>query len=473
MNQENPQSEKNQEESFLSRYDTVLSFLSLEVLCFGFFALGGQTGLTVFRLLGFFLSFVTIGFLTQHQTKEERKGYWVSLIPFLAFALLYGLSRFFLGGYSNVFSAFALDIGVSLGLIGFFLLGQSLKAIPCLKRDVVLLSVLGMLALMVLIPGLYSLIRYGFFYAARYKGMVYYYEGVVFPIDNETKILDGFSFLEASLAYGKAPAFLLSLSLPGCLFVNPKKDTKRFLIILGFGLIGLLDLAFVPYYRALILSSFVFLMALVYKGIRHSIEKRGSEKRAEQVLKILYFTLIGVASLGVILLFVDSFTGAILGSIPWKRIQASRETGGIFRIEEGIRAVFVEESATGKALNLLGILFGVSYLSASGSMLGPVGEINFLWQNGLIAFLLLLFVIFFFVRECRRFLKKDPEKLDGKVIVVAILFGAFLYFSLLDDEMPLHHATSFLPLSRNSLTLLVSFLCGLVYQGKWKEARHE
>lgn len=473
MNLDSQQNEKGREESFLSRYDTVLSFLSLEALCLGFFALGGQTGVTIFRLIGFFLSIVTMGFLSRNQSKKERKGYWICLIPFLAFALFYGISRFYLGGYTSLFSGFAVNIGVSFGLIGFFLLGQSLKAIPCLKRDTILLSILGTLALMVIVPGLYSLIRYGFFYAARYKGMVYYYEGVVFPVYNETKVLDGFRFVEASLAYGKAPAFLLSTVMTGCLFVNPKKETKRFFLFLGFGLIGLLDLVFVPFTRGLILAAFVYLCALLYKGIKHLVEKKNSQKKADRVLRILYFVLMGVVAVGLVLLFVDSFTGAILGKLPWARIRSSRESGAIYRIEEGIRSVFVEQTSSGKSLNILGILFGVSYSSASGAMVGRIGEINFLWQNGFVAFLLLLFVIFYFIREARRFLNNDSDRMDGKMIVVALLFGAFLYFSLRDDEMPLHHATAFLPFSRNSLTLLLSFLCGMVYQGKWKEARHE
>ncbi len=475
--EEKKANEAGEKDSFYSRYDTVLSFLGLEVLCLGFFALGGSLGSTLFRLLGFFLSLVTLGYLRRNQSEQERKRYWIALIPFLALALLTGLSRFFLTGASSLVGGIATDLTVSFGLIGFFLLGQGLKQIPVLKRDVILLSIGCGLALMVLIPGLYSLIRYGFFYAARYQGMVYYYDGVVFPIANETKVLSGFSFLEASLSYGKAPAFLLGLSGIGCFYLSPKEETKRFLAFLLFGLLGVLDLAFVPFTKALILLAAVYVFALLLRLISGAVRKKGVEKKADSVFKILYWVFLGLVVLGLILLFIDAFTGAILGNFPLAKIRDNRnQEGGLLnRLAASIRSVFVEETSYGKKLNVLGILFGVDFSLASGSSLTRFFEFNFLWQNGLIAFLLLLFFLFYFIRESYLFLKEDQARMDGKAVVVALLAGALLYFSFFDDEMPYHHATAFLPFSRESLTLLLSFVCGLVYNHKEKKggAAHE
>lgn len=461
--------------SFLSRYDTVLSFLSLELLCLGSFALGGSAGLTIFRMLGFFLSLICVGYVKAVMKEGEWKRYWLCLLPFLALALLTGISRFFIGYYSSAFAGIVSDLTVSFGLIGFFLLGQSVKNIPVLKRDVILLVVGASLALMVIVPGIYSLIRYGFFYASRFKGMVYYYDGVVFRVDTETKVLNGFSFAEASLRYGKAPAFLLSLFLLGCFYVSPKKEWKRFLAFLGFGLLGLLDLIFVPYVEALIFVVFIYVLAGVYFLIRHHIDATGSQKKADKVMKILYWVFVGLVLLGVLLLFIDAFTGAILGNFPIARIRNNRNSssGMLYRLATSIRSVFVEETSSGKSLNVLGMLFGVSFSSADSNQLTRVFEINFLWQNGLLAFALLLFYILYFVRECHFFLLKDKERMDGKIVVVAILFGALVCFSLFDDESPLHHQTDFLPFSRNSILLLTSFLSGLVYSHKAKEVSHE
>ncbi len=463
--------ENKEGEGFLSRYDTVLSFLSLELLCLGSFALGGSAGLTIFRMLGFFLSFLTIGFVKANQSKQEWKRYWLCLLPFLALALLTGISRFFLGSYSSTFAGLVSDLTIAFGLIGFFLLGQSVKSIPVLKRDIILLVIGATLALMVVVPGVYSLIRYGFFYASRFKGMVYYYDGVVFRVDTETKILNGFSFAEASLRYGKAPAFLLSLFGVGCFYISPRKEWKRFCSFLGFGLLGLLDLIFVPYVEALIFVAFIYVLAGAYVLVHYLIQSKGDRSKADKVLKILYFVFVGLVLLGVTLLFVDAFTGAILGNFPIAKIRNSRNSteGMLYRVAAAIRSVFIEENATGKSLNVLGMLFGVSFSSAGSDSVTRVFEINFLWQNGLLAFMLLLFYVLYFVRECHLFLLKDEERMDGKFVIVAILFGALVYFSIFDDELPLRHQTAFLPLSRNSMTLLVAFLSGLVYSHKKKE----
>lgn len=462
-------------EGFLSRYDTVLSFLLLELLCLGSFALGGSAGLTIFRMLGFFLSFLTIGYLKARQSEGEWKRYWICLLPFLALALLTGLSRFFLTSYSSIFAGLVSDLTISFGLIGFFLLGQSAKSIPVLKRDVILLVVGASLALMVLVPGVYSLIRYGFFYAYKYKGMVYYYDGVVFSVDTETKVLNGFAFAEASLRYGKAPAFLLSLFGVGCFYVSPKKEWKRFLAFLGFGLLGLIDLAVVPYFSALIFVAFIYVLALIYVLIHRSIQAKGDRSKADKTLKILYWVFVGLVLLGVILLFVDAFTGAILGNFPIAKIRSSRNTPGgmLYRIAGSIRSVFIEETASGKSLNVLGMLFGVNFSTVDSESLTRIFEVNFLWQNGLVAFALLLFYFFYFVRECHLFLLKDEQRMDGKFVIVMVLLGALIYFSLFDDEAPLRHQSSFSPLSRNSIVLLVSFLSGLVYSHKAKEISHE
>lgn len=359
--EENDISKNAEEMNFLSRYDTVLSFLSLEVLCLGTFALGGALGLTIFRILSLFLSFITTGFLFNNFRAKEKKRYWICLIPFLCLALLLGLSRFFMTSGTSLFGCAINGLVVSVGLVGFFLLGQGVKSIPVLKKDIVLLCLGGTLALMVLIPGFYSLIRYGFFYAQKYKGMVYYYDGVVFKIANETKALSGFSFLEVNLSYGKFAAFLLSLAVVPCMFISPKKEAKRFLCFLAFGLFGLLDLIIVPFWLALILLAFVYSLAFVYRLVWGEVQKDNSQAKADKVLKICFFVLIGLVTAGLLALTIDALTNSIISKLPIKAVRASRESGLLSRVANAIRSVFLEEGDSGKRLNLLGMLFGVIY----------------------------------------------------------------------------------------------------------------
>ena len=114
---------KKEDDVFLERYDTVLAFLSLEVLCLGSFALGGSTGLLIFRILGFFLSLITTGYLFRNFLPEEKTKYWIRLIPFIVLCLLLGVSRFFLTNNSSTLSGLISGLAVSVGLFGFFLLG--------------------------------------------------------------------------------------------------------------------------------------------------------------------------------------------------------------------------------------------------------------------------------------------------------------------------------------------------------------
>ncbi len=471
--EENDISKNAEEMDFLSRYDTVLSFLSLEVLCLGTFALGGALGLTIFRILSLFLSFITTGFLFNNFRAKEKKRYWICLIPFLCLALLLGLSRFFMTSGTSLFGCAINGLVVSVGLVGFFFLGQGVKSIPVLKKDIILLCLGGTLALMVLIPGFYSLIRYGFFYAQKYKGMVYYYDGVVFKIANETKALSGFSFLEVSLSYGKFASFLLSLAAIPCMFISPKQETKRFLCFLGFGLFGLLDLIIVPFWLALILVAFVYLLAFVYRLVWGKVQKNNSQEKADKVLKICFFVLIGLVAACLLVLTIDALTNSIISKLPIKAVQASRESGLLSRIANAIRSVFLEEGDSVKRLNLLGMLFGVSSSYASDKMLTRVFEFSLLWENGLVAFALFLFCVFFMIKESHRFLVQENERMDYKAAVTVLLLGLFLYLSIFNDEQPFRHLDTFSSWSRSSFPMLACFVAGLIYTHKEKEAAHE
>ena len=461
---------KKEDDAFLERYDTVLAFLSLEVLCLGSFALGGSTGLLIFRILGFFLSLITTGYLFRNFLPEEKTKYWIRLIPFIVLCLLLGVSRFFLTNNSSTLSGLISGLAVSVGLFGFFLLGQGVKSIPSLKKDIILLCLGGTLALMAVIPGLYSLIRYGFFYAQRYKGMVYYYDGVVFKIADETKALNGFSFAEISLSAGKFAAFLLSLAAIPAIFISPKKDAKRFLIYLAFGLLGLIDLLVVPFWKALILVLMVYVLAVIYRVLSYIlITKKKAQNTTDLICKIIFYVLIGLVATGVLVLVIDALTDAIFSNFPIASIRSSRSSGILSRIAKSIRSVFWQDGS----FNFLGILFGVNSGYADTSLLTRVFEISIIWENGFLAFFLFLFCAFFALRECRYFLSKDSSSIDYKVAIVALLLGLFLYGSLFNDEFPYRHSNTFAPWSRSSYPLLACFLCGLIYTYKHEEVKHE
>ena len=172
---------KKSDEGFLKRYDTVFAFLGLEVIALMLFGLGGATGQTIVKVLSVALGLLAYPFVKAEYGKETIKKNAIRLIPLWVFFLVIGFSAFWVDVYSSTFSAIVLNLMEALGLFGMFLLGFTLKCIKALKRDIILLVILGSLALYVLVVGIYTFARYGFFYQSFYAGRVYYYDGVLFP----------------------------------------------------------------------------------------------------------------------------------------------------------------------------------------------------------------------------------------------------------------------------------------------------
>ena len=177
----NMEKEKTTEEndSFLQRYDTVLSFLGIEIIALVFFGFAGLTGISVLRIFGALIAVMAFPFVQKAYSKQQQKKIWIRLIPVGVLALLLGFSSFWLRYYSgNVVLAILQNLLQIIGFVGFFLLGFCLKNIPSLKGEYVVFGVLCGLALLTLISGVYGLSRYGFFYAKRYSGQVYYFDGL-------------------------------------------------------------------------------------------------------------------------------------------------------------------------------------------------------------------------------------------------------------------------------------------------------
>jgi|GEM_PF-710716 hypothetical protein len=459
---------------YVQRYDTILAFLGLEILALTAFALGGANGILIFRMIGFFIALAMIPFIEVNHSRKELKGYLITLIPLFVFAILGAFSSFWVTIYGNVFSGIVNDLTVMLGIVGFFIIGYGLKNIKVLKMDWIMLVLGGALGLFVFISTIYSLARYGFFYAARFSGMVYYYQGAVFNIAEETKILNGFAFSAVSLKFGCISAFLLASALPACLYVSPKKDLKRFLIILGFGLLGLISLAVIPYLTALKFLIPIYLFAIVYRFIK-------VKKEAPRWLTITGFVLMCLVVLGLLILFIDAFSSqSFLAKLPLVG-RYFGENGFFGQVEIVIsRTFFSFNGDTRTGFNILGFLFGDKVVTSSSGyttigglslseMLTRSFEFNVLFQNGFIAFVALVIFIFMMFVHGRNYLAKGEGELSNRMIPVLMLLGGFLYLSLLDDETPMVYTRDFLAATRGSQFYLLFLLAGLVFSPKAAE----
>jgi hypothetical protein len=105
-------------------------------------------------------------------------------------------------------------------------------------RGVLLAVIIGLSAL-TLISAISSLATYGPFYAIRYKGLAYYYDGIPFTVSNEYTMLFGFHLVAVSVRYGAQYAFLCACSLVALFFVSPKEEKALFITIAVCGGMGL------------------------------------------------------------------------------------------------------------------------------------------------------------------------------------------------------------------------------------------
>ena len=470
----------------VDKTERVVGFLALEFLaliCFGF---GGENGLTFLRVIGVCLALFLYPYAKNQFVKEGgvRKDL-IALIPAGLTFLSFGFSRFWLSFYSaSWFTGIIMCLLVSAGLAAACLLGYSVKGMKGLKRDYVFLAIGCGLALLVLISGLYSLVRYGVFYVKRFSKMVYYFDGVVFPVSKEAKILDGFLFREASLDFAKAPAVMLSCFGVGCLGCNPKKD-KRFYAMLSFGILGFLDLILTPFKAGILLALFVYAYAGIMFGLRYLSNKgEKAEHRVKTGLRIAFFVLMAFVALGLIILVTDTFLGESASFLRKSSFIARKGADNqytytrlgrlIQTIEEIISATFFTTKAGVRSFSFVGFFFGskATYIYNS-----SFAEFNFIYQNGMVGFSLLLIALFYGIYKAHCYFYESEDEGHLKFIVTGLMLAMFLYWSFLCDEAPLRHPQNMdeffsnhqsllLSFTRSNWALLGAFFFGYVYSPK-------
>ena len=59
-------------DSFLQRYDTVLSFLGIEIIALVFFGFAGLTGISVLRIFGALIAVMAFPFVQKAYSKQQQ-----------------------------------------------------------------------------------------------------------------------------------------------------------------------------------------------------------------------------------------------------------------------------------------------------------------------------------------------------------------------------------------------------------------
>jgi hypothetical protein len=162
--------------------EKILAYVILGFLGLTSFGFGGLQYSYILSAVGFLLAIAVLAFIPYQGSKNENKALLYYAIPLGIFTVFSSFSKFHLDGQFSSISSGLINV---FGIVAFFVLGFMARKMKYLSLKGILYAVLLGLALLSLISMIASLAEYGFFYAARYKGMVYYYDGISYPIDGE------------------------------------------------------------------------------------------------------------------------------------------------------------------------------------------------------------------------------------------------------------------------------------------------
>lgn len=280
----------------LHDYVSLLGFLALILLAMN---LGGykSSGYTSVLSCVLFATGVYV-FLDKDKEKggvllrEEKRSFWVYVSPLLVFSFFLIVSFFWMsGGFSSVLLSF---ISV-LGFGGSFLLFYSFRRDHFLSLEILIGGALVALSFVTFSNLIATLSQYGFFHLERFTGYVYYREGIAYPLDAEVAILDGLSISFVSKEFGLLPAFILASALPTLLYVNPKKEMKRYLLISIPSVLGLLSLVLVGSFQTLLFLLPIYLLGILFRFLRLPLPA----PRWERILVSSLLVLAGIAIIGV------------------------------------------------------------------------------------------------------------------------------------------------------------------------------
>lgn len=425
---------------FINKTNKVTAFFVFECLALTALALGGIN--VIFYYLGFIVLLTMIPFFI-YCKKEEVKQLVYFSIPLVIVAALVSFGQL----YSSTSFLFS-NIGLFLATLSFFLLGFLSRRSKEIKIDYLLISIGAGLAILVIISTVATWINYGMFYSLIYKDTpIYFYNGFPYYITDEMQWLMGLSVTEMSLNYTGTFGLLLVPCLMALLFVSPKKERNKFVVLAILGTVGLLSLVTAPNIEALIYILPLLLFAILYRFVKWPLLK-----------KILFWTFIVLCSLGALafLIVILNAKGVISNFIV-----SSAFLNRIFNTNRVIAPINELLSYALKTDNLFGI---------QSTNLNPLlvethsFEFEILKEGGIFAFVALLTLLVFAFLLVLKYLDKSKDSQDAKMLFVGVLLVFFLFSSFSFDSFPYaHETTTYVSFYRELPTLLVVFILGYIF----------
>lgn len=433
--------------TFSEEYESIGTFLVLELLALVSFGLGGES--LIFQYAGFIVCLVATFFAFKNFSKEDLKPIALIAVPLLLMSIFTSFGKLF-ENYSILYK-----FGAFLSLISFLGIGISARRLKSFSSKNAILCIGGGLALIVLVSTFITWVQYGLFYPLIHRGAAnYYYEGNLYSILDEMSWLNGFKVVEISQNYGGLFALLCACSLSGLLFLKPKEDKVTFIVLAIIGGIGLISILSIPNFYALVFFAITFLVALFYRYLRDN-------KLALSILKYSLLVIIGIV-------FVLMFFALLNVSVPSVHnfIEGSGPLNRLFNGNRIMVTVNPILEAALKPFNLFGInttQYYDGYKISDKALLTSTGvfEVEIIKEGGIIGFLLFLVFAFFSYESFAKYLNKSKDKDYIKVILLTMLVGFILYSSLCSDVFPVTHSpNAYYPFTRSLPFFVMIFIIG-------------
>lgn len=442
------------QKTFREEYESIGTFLVLEILALVSFGLGGVS--LIFQYAGFIVALIATFFAFKNYSKDD-------LVPVLCLGAPLLLLSVFTGfGYSFSNGDILAKLGCFLALISFLAIGLSARRMKSFSTRNTLYCIGGGLALLTLIGTIATWAQYGVFYPLIHaKAGSYYYDGNLYSILNEMAWLQGFKVVEVSQNYGGLFALMSACFLPASLFVKYKEDKIMFIVFAVIGGIGLISIISIPNFYALIFFVIAFGAALFYRFLRNN-------ELAIKILKYAILIIVGFAGVLVIIALLNASNSNVSNFIAGSSF--------LNRIFNGNRIMIVANPVIAAALRVEN-LFGLNHIisgydipmdairTSSGAF-----EIEIIKEGGIIAFLLFVIFALFAYESFSRYLKSSKDADYVKVIFLTLIVGFVFYSTLCSDVFPVTHDSGvYLPFTTSLPLFIIIFVIGFTALPKGKE----
>lgn len=430
----------------LKNLDSLTAFLILEVLAVTSFSLGAVNAL--FYCFGVVVSIFAVFQSYSKFEKSEFKSLMIFFVPMFVLSIFVSFGNLFKGQT-------LLNVLVLLGINSFFIMGISANKIKSFNKETCLIIIGVSMALLVLISMIYSLANYGLFYALIYKETpIYYYDANKYDITKEGGWLMGFSMKEMSTLFTGAYGVILSSYLTALLFINPKKELKKFLIYLSVGLVGLIYLISIPNLWALVFIIPVIIFAACYRFLKDN-------KIFVKTIKIVLLSIFCLLVIFFILMIVNNINSSFAEFIS-SNVLLNRIFNGN-RIVDGVNKVLKQAFIT---YNLFGFNDSSLYYETQQTILvsTKMFEIELIKESGFFAFLILLAMVVLYIVFGFNYLKKSEDSNVIKVLSIGIILSYFIYSTFENDITPIVHETSnYVSFFRSPLSMVMLFVLGTIF----------